>query len=290
MKKFILPSLALWITCSFPMIVLQWSNYDPQYVIRTSVLHKDEMYKVVYMRRSACGNKIKVKYFASKDEYGTSVPDRYATWSVGKHIICLSSGAYKDNSQTPVGLNIDNGKIVNRALKDFDGLVIVYATGGVVASNLDNADLTLQGSNIPEGKKFDIRNSAFDRKMFLDWAEKEYATVFQTHLLVYKDKLVINDVVKTPRERRFLAVGNEGNEIVHAIVHAPSPTSLFEGTRRTLEFLNSYKNMKVTFMINLDPGDQDVFFLYDENGEIDNTIQGTRTLNDAANLLVYYYE
>jgi len=95
---------------------------------------------------------------------------------------------------------------------------------------------------------------------------------------------------QTQRERRFLAVGKEGNEIVHAIVHAPSPTSLYEGSRRTLEFLNSYKNMDVTFMINLDPGDQDVFFLFDENGKPDNIIHGTRPLESAANLLVYYYE
>ena len=37
----------------------------------------------------------------------------------------------------PVGLTIDNGNIVNGALTNMDGLVIVYATGGVVVSNLE---------------------------------------------------------------------------------------------------------------------------------------------------------
>ncbi len=281
-----------WVTAVFSIVPIQTMKYDPQYVVTSSVIHKNETYKVVYMRRSASSNKIKVKYFAAKDENGTTVAKRLESWSVGKNIICLSSGGYMDNSQTPVGINVDNGQIVNRSLEKFDGLVIVYATGGVVASNLKNGDLTLQGANIPAGKKFDIRNSAIDRTMFLNWCESEYATVFQTHLLAYKNELSISSYNsnQTSRERRFLAVGKEGNEIVHAIVHSPSPTTLYEGARRTLEFLNTYKNMDVTFMINLDPGDQDVFFLFDENGNVDQLIHGTRRLEDAANLLVYYYE
>jgi hypothetical protein len=289
-KRSALVLIILCASLAFPAAFAQWTNYDPQFVVRSSVLHNNEMYKAVYMRRSASGNKIKVKYFGARDENGTSVANRFATWCVGKNIICLSSGGYMDNTQTPVGLCIDNGTIVNRTIKDYDGLIIVYATGGMVASNLDNADLTLQGPDIPAGKKFDVRNSAMDRQLFLNWCESQFATVFQTHLLAFKDQLEIKNVIQTPRERRFLAVGKEGNEVVHAIVHSPSPTSLYEGSRRTLEFLNSYKNMEVIFMINLDPGDQDVFFLLDENGKVDNTIQGTRSLADAANLLVYYYE
>lgn len=292
MKKIASLFFVLLGTSVFSIIPITLSTkYDPQFVVTSSVLHNNDSYKVVYMRRAASGNKIKVKYFAAKDEFGTTVSSRLEKWAIGKDIICLSSGGYMDGSSTPVGICVDNGEIVNRSLEKFDGLVIVYATGGVAASNLKNADLSLQGANIPLGKKFDIRNSAMDRTMFLDWCETVNATVFQTHLLAYKNQLTIYpNSDQTSRERRFLAVGYENKEVVHAIVHSPSVTTLYEGSRRTLSFLNAYKNMEVTFMINLDPGSQDVFFLYDENGKVDNIIHGTQPLDAAANLLVYYYE
>ncbi len=289
--RFVITILSFGMLAFVPMPI---SNYDPEYVTVSTVQDVSSTYNVVYMRRSASGNRIKVKYFSSTDEDGASVVQRFREWSNGKDIICLSSGGYMDNNQYPVGINVDNGNVVNRTLENFDGLVIVFATGGVVASNLKDADLTLQGGDIPPGKKLNIRNSAIDRSMFLNWCESQYATVFQTHLLAYKNQLKISGVNsnQTKRERRFLVVGKdkESNEVIHAIVHSHDVATLYEGAKRTLNFLNKYKNMEVTFMINLDPGAQDVFFLFDEDGELDNTIHGTKNLDEAANLLVYYYE
>jgi hypothetical protein len=198
-----------------------------------------------------------------------------------------------DSYGTPVGLTIDNGRIVNSNLASFDALIIVYATGGVVATNLDLADLKLQGGGIDPLRKFDIRNNSRDRQDFIDWAESEEATVFQTHLLVYKDVLQIaSNAEPTIRERRFLAVGTDKNtgQICHAIINSSEHTSLFNGSKRTKEFLNEYKDMSVTFMINLDPGAQDVFYLFNKDGSVNKSIQGAKPLEVAANLLCYYYQ
>lgn len=291
LKKIV--ALALFGSLYFTISVCQapFTNYDPDYVNISSVLHDGDKYKLVYMKRGESGNRIKVKYFGARDFDGTSVPDRFIKWSKGKNIICLSSGGYMDNTQTPVGLTVDNGIEVNNNLKEFDGLVIVYATGGVVATNLKNGDLNIKSDKFPQGKVIDLRKKPMDKGIFMQWCKEESATVFQTHLLAYKNQLTIGtNSEQTKRERRFLAVGTEDGKVVHVIAHNPSYTSLYEGSRRTLKFLKEFKGMEVTFMINLDPGAQDVFFLFDKNGQINKSIVGTVPIEDAANLLVYYYE
>jgi hypothetical protein len=248
------------------------------------------------MDRGLSGKKINAKYFAAKDLNGSSVPNRFYNWSKGKNIICVTSGTYMDNYDSklarPVGLTVDNGIVVNKGIADFDGLVIVYATGGVVATNLKDKNLTVQGGSI-SGIPLDIKGNAYHFNEFLKWCEENGATVFQTHLLVYKNTLKISSYNSSSKsqERRFLAVGNdaEGN-LVHCIVHSPEYTTLYEGSKRALNFLNEFKEMDVMWMINLDTGVQDVFSLYDSDGKINPTIKGKLTVSEAINLLVYYYQ
>lgn len=265
--------------------------YDSNFVEISSVTDKGFTYKVVHMDRGGSSNRIKAKYFAAKGSDGSSVPDRYNTWAAGKNTIIVSSAGYMDQYGTPVGLTIDNGKVVNRNLAAFDGLLIVYATGGIVATNLKNGDLTLQGGGIASNRKFDIRNSYTDRSDFIAWAQSQEATVFQTHLLVYKDQLTIgSNAESTPRERRFLAVGKDrvtGN-LCHVVLNLPEYTTLYEGTLRAKKFLNDTRDLDVTFMINLDTGYQDVCFLYNRDGSINPLIHGERPITNAVNLLAYY--
>jgi hypothetical protein len=272
-------------------------TYDSNFVEISGVTDKRGVtYNVVTMNRTGSGNRIKAKYFAAKDNYGTTVPFRVFEWAKGKNLIAITSAGYMDNSITPVGLTIDNGRIVNRNLENFDALIIVYATGGIAATNLDLADLKLQGGGIDPTRKFDIRNNSRDREEFIDWAENVGATVFQTHLLVYKDVLAITpsapSATKDIRERRFLAVGTDKNtgDIIHVIINSSEYTSLYEGSRRTKDFLNEYKDMNVIFMINLDTGAQDVFNLYNKDGSINKSIKGEKSMDYAANLLCYYFE
>ncbi len=272
------------------------AQYEKQYVKISTITNNGFSYKVIYMDRGLSGKKINAKYFAAKDLNGSSVPNRFYNWSKGKNIICVTNGAYMDNYDSkfagPVGLTVDNGIIVNKRIANFDGLVIIYASGGIIATNLKDKNLTVQGGSI-SGIPLDLKGNAYHFNEFLKWCEENGATVFQTHLLVYKNNLKISSFNSdtSSRERRFLVVGKdaEGN-LVHCIIHSPQYTNLFEGSKRTLNFLNEFKEMNVLWMINLEEGSQDVFSLYDSDGKINSSIKGRTQISDALNLLVYYYQ
>lgn len=291
MKKNTLSLFLLTLLCSLSPTPIP---YDSHFVEISGYTDKRGItYNFVYMNRTGSGNKIKAKYFAARGEDGSSVSKRFDVWEGRQNTIAVASAGYMDRYGVPVGLTIDKGRIVNSNIESYDGLIIVYATGGIVATNLDNADLTLQGGGIAQGRQFNIRGNFRDRQDFIDWAETQEATVFQTHLLVYKNKLEISQNAEpTPRERRFLAVGKDVNtgETCHVIVKSPEFTSLYEGTKRVKDFLNEYKDMDITFMINLDTGDQDVFFLFNKDGSVNNSIRGPLPITSAANLLAYYYQ
>ncbi len=272
------------------------TTYDDEYVQISTVKHGGSEYKVVYMQRGASGKRIKAKYFAAKDFNGRKVPARYKSWAANKNIICVTSGTYMDDcdagSAKPVGLTVDNGVLVNKKMESFDGLVIVYATGGIVATNLENKDLKVQGGNI-SGTKLDIAGNNYHRTQFIKWCKSQEATVFQTHLLVYKDQIKVSssNSSSSKRERRFLAVGyDDDGELIHCIVHAPENATLYKATKKVLNFLNEFKEMEVTYMVNLDTGCQNIFDLYDKYGRLSSVVKGTTSVSNAANLLVYYYE
>lgn len=268
--------------------------YDPDLVQISNVTYKNEAYYVIQMYRD--GGHVRAKYFAAQDFNGNNVYNRYANWSNRQgNIILVSSGTYMDNKRVPVGLTIDNGIPVNETLVNdkMDALTIVYATGGIVVSNLKDGDLSVNGSGIAAGRKLNLRKSATDMQDFIDWARDQEATVFQTHLLVYKNQLTISsqNSSSASRERRFLAVGkDESGKVVHLIVHCPVYSSLYDGSKKVLEFLNKYKSVDVTFMINLDTGAQDVFELYNSDCSKNTLIKGATAVKDAVNLLAYYYE
>jgi len=271
------------------------SSYDSEYVKIGAQNYNGEKFVYVSMTRS--GERIKAKYFAAKDEYGRSVYSRFTEWSKNKNIVLLCAAAYYTevgNEKLPSGLTIDNGKLVNKEISDRgSALVIVYATGGIAVSNLKekNLKMTCDGASIT----FNLKDS-WDRNQFISCAEKQSATVFQQHLLVYRNQLNdfsgANDFKTRIKERRFLAVGKDANGVLkHIIIDYPTQTTLVKGAEKVLNFLKDAYDMKeVTYMVNMDPGAQNVFKLYDKNGNIRNDIQGTIDPKDAVNLLVYYFE
>lgn len=271
------------------------AQYDTEYA---QITFPDE-YTMVTLKRD--GDRVKAKYFAAEDYNGNSVYERYEKWSAGRKTILVTSGTYMDNcnhyyNPKPVGICIDNGVVVNNMLSDkFDGLVIVYATGGIVVSDLNQGDLSIRLGN-GEYKTLNIRANFYDRLQFIKWAEDVEATVFQTHLLVYKNALQVylptSTDVNTIRERRFLAgCKDEFGNIIHTIIHSPSHTTLYEGARRVKEFLIEFKEMEeVVFMINLDTGCQDVFQVNNPDGRTNPDIRGNAPISQAVNLLAYYFE
>ena len=268
--------------------------YDPLFVKFSQTEHKNIRFKMIDMNREGSEKRIKIKYFSSRDvNTGESVSTRFSKWRKGRNIICYSSGAYMVSNgsyYTPEGFNVDNGVLVNSALESnrFDGLVIVYATGGMVGTNLKDGDLIL--GDFPN-RKFDLRKSSLDKSTFQNWCEQNGATVFQTHLLMYKDQIKMGgNASPKVAKRRFLAVGKVNAEVHHTIVQFDLDVSLYEATKMVNDFLKSNKNMEIIYMINLDTGMQDVFGHYTPQGAADGRITGVTRLDDAANLLVYYYE
>lgn len=264
--------------------------YTSDYVEISSVKQGAETYQTVTMRRD--GDRVKAKYFAARDRNGSSVYERFQQWkSYNPNVIVLSSGTYFDDSRNPQGLTIDNGIIVNSNLihDGMDALVIVYATGGIAVTDLRNGDLTVSGIT----RKLNIRSSPRDYDDFITWAQSQEATVFQTHLLAYKNQIRINAQTSNParRERRFLAVGKDDKgRLLHTIIQYPTYASLYEASSKTLQFLQDYKDMEIIFMINLDTGGQDVFEMYNANCTVNTSIKGQLHPSEAANILTYYYK
>ena len=252
--------------------------------------------KVTVLNMSRKDEKVKIKYFAAKDG-NTSVYQRFLNWKYGKNIICYSSGTYMDDCDVsksrPVGLCVDNGKLVNNTLThDLDGFTIVYATGGMVASNLKDKDLTITYQDGTK-KTINIRD-VFDRQIFVDWANKMSATVFQTHLLAYKNQLLIKPWSEKTSNRRFIAVGKDNIGVLHhIIISTVAQLTLYDASVTAFNYIKSnYLLSDITYMINVDPGCQDVYKVFNADGSVESGtgFSGAYDIRNAANLVVYYYE
>jgi hypothetical protein len=282
------------ITCIFlvGISLITKAQYDPKYVETKTLKVAGETYAIEKLIRKE--ERVKVKYFAYKDGR-TSVYQRYTTWAANRNVIAVSSGTYMTtcnvaNAQ-PVGLCIDNGREVNNSLSDkMDGLMIVYPTGGLVATNLKDGNLKVKING--KDKVLDLKKQ-YDQTEFIDWAKDEQATVFQSHLFVYQNQLKISDKGSTAlAPRRFLAVCQSGSGVIHYIVNLPAASTLYNGTVKALKYLNDMEQVNVVFMVNLDPGCQDVYKIFDKTGKEvkSSNFSGTLDTSQAANLLVYYYE
>lgn len=231
--------------------------------------------------------RVKAKYFAHK-QFGYSVYDRYKEWRADKKVVLMSSGAYTGSNDVPVGLTVDNGNIVNKDYDDkMDGLVVVYATGGIVVSNVEDGDLYLDAL----GKKIDIRD-AYSRNEFLNWAVGQKATVFQTHLLAYKNKHRFYKDTQEKACRKFLVLATSSSgELFHIIFYPKYKNySLYDGTNRILNYLIG-QSMQVTAILNLDTGMYDIVGTGEGTKDCKgNFITGTtNNREEMTNLLAYEF-
>jgi hypothetical protein len=267
------------------------AQYDPSFAATGKETIENEMYSVVEMTRK--DQRVKVKYFADIDASGKSVYNRYLEWSRNRSIICVSVGTYFDDSGRPVGICIDDGRIINRTdEKKMDGLVIVYKTGGIVATNIKEGNLTLQNSS-GASTVLDLKNT-LDRQKFFRWAEENDATVFQTHLLYYKNEFKIgaDNSSQTKRERRMLAVArDEDANIRYYVVNLKSQNTLYNATKKIVSYLNE-KTDDIIYLINLDTGYQDAMQVRRPDGKVINepAFTGVESLSVAKNLIAFYFE
>lgn len=257
--------------------------YNDDVQIFTLKKHNTHYGYAVWMNRGESKNKIKAKYFASGNAY-----KKYSDWLKGKNIILVSSGAYSNgfsSYNTPIGVCVDNGTVVNRNIdKKMDGLVIVENIGGIRVSNMENGKLYL-------GSLKKNINPKYEMNTLLNWAKKEYATVFQTHLLIYSNENKMNYNASTQKaSRRILVLGlNTNGKVMHIIFHITKDQSLMQVTKDIQSTLVK-RNIKVVGALNLDTGGCDILEVYDDRNNHIPAVTGTVDQKKATNLLVYYYE
>ena len=255
-----------------------------------------ENYSVIKL--SNFNKKLKVKYFAARDQNNNSVHKRYLGWATNKNVICYSSGTYMDDYNIdlakPIGLCIDQGRVVNNGLilDKFDGLVIVYPSGRIAVHNLKSKSLQIDNG---DGKMMNLNfGNHFNKIQFMNWAIEQEVTVFQTHLFCFKNQIYNNLDNSKKAGRRFLAAGtDESGEFKQYIINLSSSNTLLEASGKTINYLKSFEEMsEIDFVVNLDPGAQDVFGAFNPAGDKVNKkgFQGTLDISKSLNLIVYYVD
>jgi hypothetical protein len=275
------------------------SKYNAKFVdILVDQPYQGENFDYIIMKRDS--QRVKAKYFA---ENISSIESKYKLFAASKSVICYAAAGYLgDGYQTVENITIESGRIIERRINrtSCDALVIIQATGGVVVSNLKKADLKLSGGGADPNKALDLRNNVWDQEVFFDWAKKESATVFQTHLLAQNNELIIPADADAKSKkvsnavRRFLVVGkNSSGKIVHIIINSRKVSGLRYAAEKCFNFSKNLLGLNIVFMINLDTGAQNVFKAYNADGTENNTMLNDGALinlSKAHNLMVYYYE
>jgi hypothetical protein len=176
-------------------------------------------YSLVQLNRK--NQKVKAKYFD-----GPNVFERYMKWKSGRNIILAMNGAYTDDcvayrNPNPVGLTVNNGICLNRSVTEkLGGVVFIYPNGGITACDVKG-----------EWGPYDI-SSSWDRIRLIEKCMEDDITIFQTHLLIYKDSILISsdsDLDKK-RERRFLVACSKNGEIYHVVVNLLDYMPLYTAT------------------------------------------------------------
>ncbi|MCB9231878.1 MAG: hypothetical protein H6581_09460 [Bacteroidia bacterium] len=242
--------------------------------------------------------RVNAKYFASG-----SVSSRFSSWKAGKNVVAVCSGAFTEGSsffQKPVGLTIDDGQVINRVLDPkMDGLVIVYATGGIAVSDLDNKFLVLGGQDYVDLRSSFKYYSDIEKRViyplsyFLTWAQENRATVFQTQLLVYENEpqMVYEKARTEQANRRFLILARDftGN-LNHIIFNVCASEYLGDATHSVFDLLRQKLGYDVIAMLNLDTGAKDHFQFYNDLGGKQPVCQGGQSISECSNLIAYYFE
>ena len=267
------------------------TGYDPSLVKIISTDYEGIDYCCVRMNRK--DDRIKAKYFANEMN-GQDILKRYNQWKNTRKVVVACAGTYFiEITKLPVGLCVDGGTVINRAFSsEMDGLVIVYASGGVVAVNakLSKVNVIENGVSV----SFDVKNE-YQKNLFLNWAKSVSATIFQTHLLAKDDVCLVapnGDAEKSAR--RFLVVSKGlNNNIYHSIVYTKSKITLRIFTLGILQYMKNAQQMKeVSFILNLDTGSQDWIQTFNSDGSLIPIVSGSCLRSDlfVRNILAYSYE
>lgn len=268
--------------------------FEGKFKIRTTS-HRGYTYRIYDFSRE--NTVMKAKYFAN------NAYSQYLQWKGNKDILLVTAGAFSDRwdaDAIPVGLCVDNGRIVNRTLNStWDGMTIIYnggsQIGGIAVVDLSQKPVSVLTS-YPDGQRvtYNIKEYASDRSNFLSWGESNNVTLFQTMLVYSSDKSTNfnNLYYGNKRERRFLAICRKEGFVHHVIVDAPEPLELNLSASYAKTVLEN-DGFSVSYILNLDTGDKNIFYNY--NGSFLEDMKPYKgssperaTIENATNLLVYY--
>jgi hypothetical protein len=257
--------------------------YRDRYVVVTTLSVGSTPYghEIELKRKSG---KIKAKYFATGAVFG-----QYMQWRPYSDVVMVCSGAFTSDYQTPMGLTIDGGQLVNKLVDTkMDGLVVVYPNGGIAVSNLEDG-------NLRYGNPETVANLRSYRDLlgFIQWAAAERATVFQTQLLAYQNELKLDvDKARTSKaERRILVIAkNNLGEVIHLVYNIRTPEYLGDVAYNILRYVTLERGLELVAMLNLDTGAEDILEMYNDYGMLVQDPAGPVSIANAINLIAWSYD
>lgn len=138
----------------------------------------------------------------------------------------VMSGAYSSPYNLPAGLTVDKGEVVNPAIQNFDGLLLVWPDGRLQISHINSLQSSLRSLR--------IKSSFPDYMNFLKMAEQERLSVLQSNLLINDGEILVKDdpgLKKLPRRVIFQTA--DGG--IHVYDSSNQEQTLFETARHIRE-------------------------------------------------------
>ena len=162
-----------------------------------------------------------------------------------KKYLFTFTGAYTSSFRRPVGIFSIDGKILNPAIRNWNGILLIK----------DGVAQILDANNINIGfKRLNILKSIEDLKLFFDLIRKYNLSVLQSHMIVNNGKVAVNKNKNKFFRRRAIFEDEEG--ILHVYDSRDKKITLLELSNI---LVTKYKAQK---SINLDMGTYDYAYKY----------------------------
>jgi hypothetical protein len=204
----------------------------------------------------------------------TDVPREYPPFLQANRVALVMAGGFTNSLRQPEGLTLQSGNLVNSVLMpDRHALVLVEPSGGIRVLSLRQAQVELPlGANKTKTIENPL-NSLLAYAELLDWCRTRNVTMFQTQLLAFSDRLMIDPGKAKPelRERRILSLVSQESgsgspaSVHHVIFNIVAPCKLADIAAEIFATLKKRK-MKVEALLNLDVGAFNILQTFDDHG------------------------
>jgi hypothetical protein len=234
------------------------------------------------------------------------VPREYPLFLQTNHVAMVAAGGFTNSYGQPEGLTLQAGNVVNSVLMpDRHALVLIEPEGGIRVLSLRQERLELPlGANKTKAIENPLNNLLAYAEL-LEWCRTRKVTMFQTQLLAFSDKVLIDPGKAKPelRERRILALVSQDlaptktSTVHHIIFNIVAPCNLADVSAELFATLKVRK-MKIEALLNLDVGAYNILQSFDERGALlsytcpivghmHDLLREQRDPSTGTNLLVY---